>query len=161
MLRPVTLPCGHSGCQDCLSKLVAVQAKPRCPQCKDEIPNRLQLNINMVLHNLTRNLELSCTNNGCAWKGPYEDYEGHTRACGKLEVKCSNEGCGHVDRREDMGGHLLLCPKQTIACKECGVNTTRDNPEHWCSHQRISCPLSCGETLPRYGVVKISKVEGC
>lgn len=69
MLRPVTLSCGHSGCQDCLAKLSAMATHPRCPLCKKNIDS--DLNINFSLHAITSHFEVYCTNDGCQWKGNF------------------------------------------------------------------------------------------
>ena len=36
MFKPASLSCGHSGCQESLAKLVAVEPNPRWPSMQDD-----------------------------------------------------------------------------------------------------------------------------
>ena len=154
MLKPVTLVCGHSGCQDCLATLVATKTLPCCPLCQQLISSGTALNVNIVLDGITAKLDIQCTNTGCEWKGKYEEHMQHSNICGKLPVKCDNIGCGDTVRREEMAIHISQCQKQEIPCQDCGKGVARDSMGHHvdslCSHKRIPCPLSCGINLPRY-----------
>ena len=154
MLKPVTLACGHSGCQDCLAKLVATATLPDCPICNELISPGVSLKVNIVLNGITAKLDIQCTNTGCEWVGKYEDHVQHSNMCGKLSLKCENAGCGETIPREEMPIHIGQCQKQEIPCQGCGKGVTRDLMGHHvdclCSHKRIPCPLSCGINLPRY-----------
>ncbi|XP_044168094.1 TNF receptor-associated factor 5-like [Acropora millepora] len=152
MLRPVTLSCGHSGCQDCLAKLSAMATHPRCPLCKKNIDS--DLNINFSLHAITSHFEVYCTNDGCQWKGNFGCSEEHSNRCGKFKIQCENNGCHQFLRREEMESHLLECPKQQTSCSHCGGSIAREwlqtHITSWCSRKLISCPLGCKMILPRY-----------
>ena len=154
MMKPVTLACGHSGCQDCLPMLVATATLPDCPLCNEVISSGTPLKVNIVLHSITAKLEIQCTNTGCEWKGKYEDHVQHSNMCDKLPLTCENAGCGETIMREEMAIHISHCQKQEILCQDCGKGVARDlmgnHVDSLCSHKRISCPLSCGIDLPRY-----------
>ena len=160
MVKPVTLACGHSGCQNCLAQLIAIQTAPECPLCKTQVPSSTQLNVNIALADITANLDIECTNNGCQWQGTLEEHSQHSSSCGKLSVQCKNRGCNEVMLREEMTVHISQCVKQNVPCQDCGKSVTRDSMQehvdHFCSHKRISCPLSCGSSLPRFVLNKIS-----
>ena len=151
MLRPVTLSCGHSGCQDCLAKLSAMATHPRCPLCKKNIDS--DLNINFSLHAITSHFEVYCTNDGCQWKGNFGCSEEHSNRCAKLKLQCENNGCHQFLRRGEMVSHLLECPKKQTSCSHCGGSIAREwlqrHITSWCSHKLISCPLGCKMILPR------------
>ena len=153
MLRPITLSCGHSSCQECLANLVASKPKPACPLCRKEFASDATLNVSIALSNLTNKLGVACTNGGCTWTGTYEEAEDHSNHCPKQNVNCVNEGCRHMLTREELNLHMVACTKQKIPCEQCGMSATRESlPHHLasqCSYKIISCPLDCGETLPR------------
>lgn len=157
MLKPVTLACGHSGCQECLAKLIRIEPNPKCPLCKQSVPSKATLNLNITLNDLTSQLEVRCTNSGCVWKGTYDSAEDHTNRCPKVRVACENEGCAAQMAREELDGHLTQCLKQKIPCSDCGFWMPKDVlHEHrtsLCSYKQISCPLGCGMTLPRCHVI--------
>ena len=118
MLKPTALPCGHSGCQECLAKLLALQPNPKCPLCKKCIPSIEPLNINYILHDITSKLQVYCTNEGCHWTGTYDGTEHHANRCERVRVECENNGCTDVLQRGDMASHLLECPKQEMRCMD-------------------------------------------
>ena len=111
------------------------------------------MNVNVVVDEETRQLEVCCTNSDCKWTGTYDQTTRHTNNCLKRKIKCDNEVCHQVVVREMMRAHQQACPKQKISCGECGSTITRERvKEHetnLCPRKRISCPLQCGVTLPR------------
>lgn len=154
MVKPATLACGHSGCQNCLATLVAMESVPKCPLCLKVFPSGTALNVNIVLDSITAKLDIQCTNSGCQWQGTLENHTQHSNTCAKLPVRCVNRGCSETMPREEMAQHISQCEKQEVPCQDCGRSVTRDSMrEHvnsLCSHKRIPCPLSCGTNLPRY-----------
>ena len=76
MLKPVTLRCGHSGCFDCYEKIIATQqqsgrTKGLCAECRHQF-GKDELTINVAMRKLTNNLEVTCANKGCLWKGKWQ-----------------------------------------------------------------------------------------
>lgn len=153
MSKPVTLSCGHSGCQECLTNLVASSNKPVCPLCRKDIPPTTRLNVNVTLNYLTSRLDVICTNTGCQWSGKYDMAEDHTNQCPKVKVSCENNGCHYVDTRESMPSHALSCVKRKTQCKNCGISIAKERlDEHdatLCSYGIIPCPIGCELTFPR------------
>ena len=152
-MKPVTLACGHSGCENCLATLASIRG-PNCPQCKK--PYRAdQLTVNVTFHNMTTNLEVNCTNKGCEWEGVNSQAESHFNQCPKMEEKCPNEGCNHMAARETMAAHVKACPKQKIPCQDCQLFVLRDRLDRhrasMCGKSIVQCPL-CGTQLARYVV---------
>ncbi|XP_023262653.1 E3 ubiquitin/ISG15 ligase TRIM25-like isoform X2 [Seriola lalandi dorsalis] len=54
---PVTIPCGHNFCQDCL--LATWEETQRCPQCRTHIPSKPELKKNTVLSAVVETFNLS------------------------------------------------------------------------------------------------------
>lgn len=54
--RPVTLPCGHSFCQDCI--ISSLMRQPRCPLCKNLILGFERLKINISIQKIIESLKL-------------------------------------------------------------------------------------------------------
>lgn len=50
--KPVSTPCGHNFCNDCIQKYWDATAISRCPYCKTMFPKRLELRVNTVLNEL-------------------------------------------------------------------------------------------------------------
>ena len=153
MLKPVTLFCGHSGCQECFANLIASRNKPVCPLCNEDIPPTTPLNVNVTLNYLTSRLHVICTNTGCKWSGTYDMAEKHSNHCPKVKVPCENDGCHYVDMREVLPSHALSCVKRKIQCIKCGISMADDCLDHHnaslCSYSIMSCPIGCGSTFPR------------
>ena len=94
LLKPVTLSCGHSGCENCLTTLARI-ATPTCHECRAPFTaNGLKLNV--VMDKMTRALKVKCLSRGCGWRGIYPKAEDHCNECPKLEERCRNEHCTHV-----------------------------------------------------------------
>ena len=53
-----------------------------------------------------------------------------------------------------MDTHAAVCPKQKVSCPECKRQVVWEAlPAHQtvdCLNAIMECPLSCGESLPRY-----------
>lgn len=153
MLKPVTLVCGHSGCQECLTNLVATENDPHCPICRVAIAPTTPLKVNITLNYLTSSLDVMCTNVGCQWSGKYDMAENHSSHCPRVKVKCENDGCPYVDMREAMPSHASSCVKRKTRCQNCGISMAKERLDghiaSLCSYSVISCPIGCEATFPR------------
>ena len=95
MLKPVTLPCGHSGCLSCYGRLLEVEeqrgkSKANCPECRTGAFGRESLKaINFAMNKITSNLPVKCLQNECNWRGVFEEAEDHNRQCpGRAKISC-------------------------------------------------------------------------
>lgn len=152
ILKPITLSCGHSGCEKCLANLARI-ATPKCHTCRTPFTaNGLKLNV--IMDTMTRDLNVKCLSGGCEWSGIYPEAEDHYNECPKLEERCKNEHCTHVAARETMPAHEDVCPKQKLPCMDCKLLVPRDGIQHhhdfMCVNSPVQCPLECGTLLPRY-----------
>lgn len=46
---PVTLPCGHNFCKDCITKHLNFNGQRRCPMCKEYVDRKFKLGINTFI----------------------------------------------------------------------------------------------------------------
>ncbi|XP_015750403.1 PREDICTED: TNF receptor-associated factor 4-like [Acropora digitifera] len=120
MQRPVTLKCGHSGCQEFWVKLFALTTLPKCPQCQSVIDSDVELKVSVALNDMTRSLAIEYTNEGYDWKGPLETADVHLNRCEFMKVQCQNDGCNVELLRRYSGTHQQHCPRQEISCADCG-----------------------------------------
>lgn len=156
MLKPVTLGCGHSGCHNCLKSNLRYQeqkgnSKARCPICRINQYDSTSLTVNIALDSCTRELAMRCINNGCAWKGSYQDAERHDQECLHRLVICQNRKCQAKMERRELASHLSSCGKQLVKSTDCAKEIERDqisrHQESGCLFSMISCPLGCGMSL--------------
>lgn len=96
---------------------------------------------------------LHCLSPGCDWKGTYGNAANHHSCCPKFRQRCQNKECQHVCRREDLPMHAASCIKRKVPCPECGIPIQKEHlqqhKEKRCPHSLETCPVSCGEVIPR------------
>ena len=155
MLKPVTLNCGHSGCQNCIQQL-AIERGPQCPTCRDPFDVKT-LQVNYTLDGITSDLPVLCLSKGCKWLGEHRDAAVHYEECPKLEIHCSNDQCQHVAIREHMAAHTATCVKRKLPCPNCKKSVIWESmPSHQmeqCTNAVTHCPLGCGSTMLRYAIM--------
>lgn len=97
---------------------------------------------------------LHCLSPGCDWKGTYGNAANHHCCCPKFRLRCQNKECQHVCQREDLPMHAASCIKRKVPCPECGIPIQKEHlqqhKEKRCPHSLETCPVSCGEVIPRY-----------
>ena len=159
MVKPVTLPCGHSGCLQCFKTLLMYhesngRTTAPCPECRISEFGKDSLNVSVALNSLTGGLDVRCTNNNCAWKGKFEDAKAHDETCPHRRVNCTNNGCPVAMERGQKDIHLAICQKQAVPCPECRRSVARDelstHAKFRCIYARSTCPLGCGLNLQWY-----------
>ena len=156
MSKPVTLRCGHSGCFDCFDNLLQYHeqkgnSKAPCHICRSHAFGRDSLTVNFALDSVTRQLDVTCANQDCLWKGKFHQAEKHHNECIYRLVKCPNNNCQMIMKRENIDAHWMLCAKQTVLCPDCQKLVERDemssHTQRGCIYAKMSCPLGCGMNL--------------
>ena len=111
MLKPVSLKCGHSGCQICMEKHVRKAVNLTCPICKAVIKDET-FSVNNTLDNLTKEMPVRCVISGCDWTGVNGSAKSHFERCPKEKVTCEQDGCERQLPREEMSAYEETCGKK-------------------------------------------------
>ena len=103
--------CGHSYCNDCISKL-------KCPfGCKTKNLKPSSIGIT----NLLDKLIFKCLNEGCNVEISYSNVRQHDQICEFAKVTCPSEGCGIQLPKKEMENHIKNeCKFSFVPCKFCG-----------------------------------------
>ena len=117
MIKPTDCEeCGHSYCQECISKL-------KCPfgcETKSLKPS----SIGIV--NLLKNLKFNCPNEGCKAIVPYIEVKNHDLNCEYQKVLCTNKQCKKRIIKKDLEFHIKnICRYSLIKCKYCNTEYFR------------------------------------
>lgn len=151
MNKPVSLPCGHSACKDCMLQLVRSQGRSKsCSLCRTTI-NQTQFNISVPLQAIIAKIKVQCTVPGCSWSGEHQEKESHQAQCEYSERKCQH-GCVGSFRLAELNDHNGICPYKRVKCRFCeGMYHRFSLPTHEeiCVEVPQPCPLNCGECIPR------------
>ena len=102
--------CGHSYCQECISKL-------KCPfGCK----KKSLKNSSVGIFNLLKNLKFNCPNEGCPAILPYINVKNHDINCEYQKVLCTNKKCKKRVIKKELENHINnICRYTLIKCKYC------------------------------------------
>ena len=117
MIKPTDCEeCGHSYCQECISKL-------KCPfGCE----NKSLKNSSIGIINLLKNLKFNCLNEGCSVVIPYIDVKNHDINCEYQKVLCTNKKCGKKVVKKELENHIEnICKYTLIKCNYCLVDYYR------------------------------------
>lgn len=76
--EPNRVSCGHTFCYDCITEWI--KSSPDCPICRKKI-QRNQVSKDLVASNIINDLEVTCNNEFCPWKGTVGDLERHLGFC--------------------------------------------------------------------------------
>ena len=93
MMKPVTLPGGHSACLNCYSRLLEIEEQRNkntalCPERRKQF-GREALTISYAMDRVTSCLEVKCLNKDCGWKGQLGEAEDHNRQCpSQAKISC-------------------------------------------------------------------------
>ena len=173
-------PCGHLFCKQCLERVESIsenrlgyQFYPdhtmysyqreciKCPTCRAVCTEGVFNDRNT--DRKVKNLQITCTNGSCEWKGSLCDLDDHKtgrgrKGCEYEPVPCTL-GCGKTIVRKDLEDHeQRVCSLRLVVCKYCQwLGTSQTLPQHYpnCSEYPVSCPNNCGED----GIV-LRNIEG-
>ncbi|CAH3128133.1 unnamed protein product, partial [Pocillopora meandrina] len=98
-------------------------------------------------------MAIRCPNDGCEWTAELRNKKIHLKSCPFLQVACSNKNCPKKVQRRHLTRHEnYVCPWRILQCTYC----TEPHPDcmmqdhiRQCSKFPITCPNSCGLSIPR------------
>ena len=111
-----------------------------------------------------KNLQITCSNNSCSWKGSLCRLDDHKagrgcEGCQYEPVSCTL-GCGEEVTRKDLEHHKRAkCSYHPAVCKYCkwlGTCRTLNNHYSTCQKYPLTCPNKCGSVMV---YVSLQKVE--
>ena len=137
--------CGHSYCNDCISKL-------KCPfGCKSK---NLKPS-SMGIRNLLDKLIFKCLNEGCNEKIPYSNVRQHDQSCEFAKITCPSQNCGIQLPKKDMEYHIKNeCKFSFVTCKYCGYEFPKNKINE---HENICCNVY--QSLNGESSVDLSKMD--
>ena len=113
---PVSTPCDHTFCQDCIQRWIEKKNKP-CPTCRQQIKSiDMCIPVNRPLRNMLDRLPIKCLS--CEQTIAQRDqFNDHIRkVCPKMNISCSAADikCTWTGPREDLDKHLTTCQFEPV-----------------------------------------------
>ncbi|XP_040293913.1 E3 ubiquitin-protein ligase TRIM8-like [Bufo bufo] len=138
---PVTLPCGHSFCRDCITKTFDHQDKDdlRCPECQQRLSRRPGLNRNFRLSNIAE----ACTQSEQEETGIFCTFCDLPVPADKSCLQCETSMCNRHLTRHNMrtSEHTLLPPSTDLKNRKCP--THKKIFEFYCMEDSACICVSC------------------
>ncbi|KAJ3300259.1 hypothetical protein HK104_002821 [Borealophlyctis nickersoniae] len=177
-VAPVSAPCGHTFCKDCIEAALAAADRPTCPVDRSPLSSAdLSPAIN-IIHNLVNELQVYCLHRvmGCTWKGERQQLGGHLlNECRCVNVKCALPRCGVSVPRGELEAHMRRCEYRTVECSMCNekmCSNQLENHSKECTAELVECP-HCHKSLsgthlsshlttcPQFPVECLHASQGC
>jgi hypothetical protein len=153
IVDPVSDPCGHCFCLDCLT--ISIERYRKCPLSNDPLDNTSLIQV-PCLRNIIYKQLAYCKNKeqGCEWTGPYSSRADHAlNQCTYEFIKCSFKDCPERRRRQEIEVHENECSYREVECvNNCGTKIALNDIEYhkdYCPKEFVLCPQNCGENIER------------
>lgn len=113
---PISTPCDHTFCQDCLQQWIEKKNKS-CPTCRQQIKSIDSCtSVNRPLRNMLDHLPIQCLT--CGQTGLQRDqFDDHlNKSCPKMNTSCTavDIKCTWTGLREDLHKHLTTCQFESL-----------------------------------------------
>ncbi|XP_074554788.1 E3 ubiquitin-protein ligase TRIM21-like isoform X1 [Halichoeres trimaculatus] len=174
---PVTIPCGHNFCKNCLTKHWDVNKRCECPLCKDVFEKRPELRVNTFISEMACQVRMSAVSKASSYSVQRSSSLGQVLCdvCSETKLKalksclmCLASYCGtHLEPHYRIPGlkkHELIDPVENLEDRIC---KNHDRPlEMFCkTDQRCVCQF-CVESshkthlfVPVMEEYKVKRVE--
>ncbi|XP_033840001.1 E3 ubiquitin-protein ligase TRIM21-like [Periophthalmus magnuspinnatus] len=114
---PVSTPCGHNFCLDCIEGYWETKSRPECPLCKETFSSRPELRINHGFKEIIRHFETSLSN-------PGQDNDPSTFGL----TDPATFSTSHLCRRHNKPLEMFCKKDQTPVCSSCTARDHRNHP---------------------------------
>lgn len=99
MIKPVTLPCGHSACLSCYTRKLEIEkqrgsTRANSAECRVGTFGEECLTVNYAMHKITSGLHMKCLNENCDWSCTLNEAADHNRSCPRRPQISCTLGCG-------------------------------------------------------------------
>lgn len=136
--------CGQNFCKSCLD-MYADSNMSYCPYCRRNDFNAFH---DRRTERVLLSHHVSCSREGCQWRGELRHVEKHEECCEYMEVTCPNN-CGKAIQRRHVEEHCkTTCKFRQDICKYCHMSGTSSfiHGEHLqnCNKIPVECPNHCG-----------------
>ncbi|XP_026182439.1 zinc-binding protein A33-like [Mastacembelus armatus] len=129
---PVTIPCGHNFCKNCITEHWNISPQCQCPMCKDVLDRRPELRVNTFISEIANQFRQSDTKNviGCSVQKSSSPGEVLCDICTGTKLKalksclvCLTSYCEtHLELHQKMTGlkrHQLIDPVENLEDRMC------------------------------------------
>ncbi|XP_077314739.1 E3 ubiquitin/ISG15 ligase TRIM25-like [Lithobates pipiens] len=137
---PVTLPCGHNFCQDCIKKTWDNQEEREssCPECMQRYRNRPELKRNTRLRDLAEVILAEEKKSGISCTYCVNTPTPAVKSC----LKCESSFCNkHLKVHSKSSDHVLTEPTSDLQNRECSVH--KQTLEYYCVEDSTCICKSC------------------
>ena len=136
--------CGQNFCKSCL-EMYAESDTSYCPYCRKNDFNAFH---DRRTERALLSHHVSCSWDGCSWRGELRHVEKHEECCEYVEVTCPNN-CGKEIQRKHVQEHCkTTCEFRPDVCKYCHISGTSNfiHGKHLqtCNKMPVECPHRCG-----------------
>ncbi|XP_026216844.1 E3 ubiquitin-protein ligase TRIM39-like [Anabas testudineus] len=155
--HPVTIPCGHNFCKQCITKHWDIKVQSQCPICKDVFDTRPELRVNTFISEMAAQFRQSAAKKDssfsmqkCATTGEVfcdvctETKQKALRSC----LVCLTSYCeSHLELHQKitvLKRHILIDPVENLEDRMCKKH---DRPlELFCKNDRVCVCQFCTES---------------
>ncbi|XP_077870147.1 LOW QUALITY PROTEIN: TNF receptor-associated factor 2-like [Saccoglossus kowalevskii] len=140
--------CGHRYCRSCVDIILSKPGTHTCLVCGEGDAESIivsdQIFADNAIKRELRSLSVKCPNEGCLWKGKFQDYEVHYEMCDWQLIQCMKKGCDKMVVRSNLASHLENeCMMRIVLCQYCKEEMIFKDLEEHHLNECLRYPVKC------------------